>query len=132
MIGQRLRMLRKEAKITQDELGARLGTTRSVICSYETNAINPPYNKMKALADIFDVSVGYLNGETNIRKEVVVDDSDIAEHLKKTIDILSNVDYQVNFDGVEMTIEQRNVALEQLNQTVRYIKLLEQLKPDNK
>lgn len=62
MIGERLKMLRKDKGITQKELADILGVQKSTISQYETN-VNDPSDKSKLLiAKYFNVSVDYLIG----------------------------------------------------------------------
>lgn len=58
----RLKYLRKDAKMTQQELGAKIGVKVPSISKYESGSSIPPYNKVVALAELFDVSTDYLLG----------------------------------------------------------------------
>ena len=64
----RLRSLRKENNITQQELANKFFITKSAVSKYE-NGVNTPENKLlQELASFFDVSVDYLLGRTDNRK----------------------------------------------------------------
>ena len=56
-IGERLRALRKEAGLTQKELGERLGVSASMIGQYETNLRKPKYETLERIASVLDVSI---------------------------------------------------------------------------
>lgn len=60
-IGKRLRTLRMDRGISQDEIAKHLGIGRTTYVKYERGDINPA-RKLKALADFFGVSIDYLLG----------------------------------------------------------------------
>ena len=64
-VGARLKALRESLKISQKELGTRLGTTQSAINRYENNQSEAPYKTLLLYADIFDVSMDYIFGRTD-------------------------------------------------------------------
>ena len=64
----RLRSLRKENNITQQELANKFFITKSAVSKYE-NGVNTPENKLlQELANYFNVSVDYLLGRSDNRK----------------------------------------------------------------
>lgn len=68
MFSERLKMLRKKADITQEELAKILGVERSSIGKYEASGVIPSHNILIAIADYFGVSVDYLLGRTETEK----------------------------------------------------------------
>lgn len=64
--GHRIRALRKEAGLTQGQLGQRLDISTQVMSMYE-NGREPPYEILCNIAGIFGVSTDYLLGLTNYR-----------------------------------------------------------------
>ena len=71
-IGERVRQLRKERMITQDELGMVLGDkvtgkplSRGQISNLETGKRNFNIHQLKALADFFKVSIETLGLESD-------------------------------------------------------------------
>lgn len=60
MIGDRIKQLRTEAKMTQPELASRLSITRSTIAAYENNTRQPSFQVLIRLAEIFHVTTDYL------------------------------------------------------------------------
>ena len=64
---QRLSELRKEKKISQEELGAVIGVTRWSVLNYEAGKNRPDYEGLMALANYFKVSLDYLTGRTDER-----------------------------------------------------------------
>ena len=60
--GLRLKTLRKQASLTQQQLAAQLGVTKSVVSFYELQARSPSPEVLAKLAQIFHVSADYLLG----------------------------------------------------------------------
>ncbi len=58
----RLKQLRKEKRLTQQELSVAIGVTRRGFQKWENGESQIKSNKAKELADYFGVSVGYLLG----------------------------------------------------------------------
>ena len=69
ILGLRLKKLRKEKSMTQEELGAVLGRTKFNISNYEMGRRQPDNDTLRALAKFFDVSIDYLLGESNVRRQ---------------------------------------------------------------
>lgn len=63
--GKRVAALRKEKKMTQDELAKLLETSISVIGRYERDEMNPSIGVAKKIAGFLNTTVGYLLGETD-------------------------------------------------------------------
>lgn len=63
--GLRLKTLRKQAGLTQQQLAAQLGITKSVVSFYELQARSPSPEVLIKLTQIFHVSSDYLLGLDN-------------------------------------------------------------------
>ena len=63
--GKRMAALRKERKMTQDELAKRLSTSISVIGRYERDEMTPSIEVAKNISGYLNTTVGYLLGETD-------------------------------------------------------------------
>lgn len=63
----RLRQLRNEKEMSQEQLGKRFNVIKQTISSWETGASRPDINLACELANFFNVSTDYLLGRTNIR-----------------------------------------------------------------
>ena len=60
-MGERIRELRKEKGVTQEELGKIIGVRQSAIRKYESGMVeNIPRISIQKMADFFDVSPAYL------------------------------------------------------------------------
>lgn len=73
-IGDRIKELREEKKITQEELAKYIDTTKQTIHKYENNIVtNIPSDKIEKLSIIFSVSPAYLMGwSTNPQEDVKI------------------------------------------------------------
>ena len=61
MLGDRIKKLRKERGLTQQELGSMLGVQKSAIAKYENGRVsNLKKDTISKLAEIFQVSPNYL------------------------------------------------------------------------
>ncbi|MFV3012943.1 helix-turn-helix domain-containing protein [Clostridium botulinum] len=85
-LGYIIKKLRKENNLTQKELGDKLNVGKSTISQYENNINTPDIDIIKKISKIFDVSVDYLLGNTDIRKNDLFNGSDaINETLNKIL-----------------------------------------------
>ena len=65
-LGQRLRDLRAEKKLTQQELSDTVKIPRSTIGMYEADHRKPRFDELDTLADYFDTSLDYLLGRSDV------------------------------------------------------------------
>ena len=59
-LGEKIKKLRTEHKMTQAELADKLYVTRQAITNYERNANMPSIDVIKSMAEIFNVDLKYL------------------------------------------------------------------------
>lgn len=78
--GFRLKELRTQAKLTQQQLAQRIGITKSVVSFYELQERAPSPEVLIKLAGVFHVSTDYLLGLD--KKETIdisgIDSEDVA------------------------------------------------------
>ena len=74
LIGKRIKDLRTQRKLSQQELGDLLGVTKVSVCGYENGSRTPSLDTFKVIADEFGVATDYLLG-----REVVVKDEETGE-----------------------------------------------------
>lgn len=65
--GTRLKQLRTEHKLTQEELGKKINVSKASISLYEKNLREPSKDSLVTLANFFNVSTDYLLGNTTDR-----------------------------------------------------------------
>ena len=61
----RLRDLREDADLTQDELVQVLGMPKTTYTNYEQGKREPPFSLIIRLAVMYNVSIDYIAGLTN-------------------------------------------------------------------
>ena len=66
MFQERLKELRKLKKLSQDDLGKAINVSGRTISYFESGERTPSPEILSNLADIFDVSIDYLIGRTNL------------------------------------------------------------------
>mgnify|MGYP005787230963 CR=1 FL=1 len=71
-IGERLRILRKEQCITQQQLADQAGISRSNINTWESGKSLPLPDGLIALADCFGCSIDYLLGRETEEGSVII------------------------------------------------------------
>lgn len=70
--GDRLRALRQELGLSQEEVAKKLGISRPAYVNYEQGK-SRPVRKLKELSDIFNASTDYILGRTDIRHHLLGD-----------------------------------------------------------
>lgn len=66
-MGNKLKSLRIEKKLTQKQVADQIGLAISAVSSYESGSRYPSYDVLVRLAHIFHVSTDYLLGMTDKR-----------------------------------------------------------------
>lgn len=61
-VGERIQIARKNAGLTQKELGAKLGVSYQGIAQWENNMRNPKIGSLQRIAAALDIPVGELLG----------------------------------------------------------------------
>ncbi len=69
IFGKRLKQLREEKQLYQEEMARITGADRSTVAKWETTSSMPNAETLDLLATYFNVSVDYLLGRTNARHE---------------------------------------------------------------
>lgn len=69
ILGQRIKELREEQNLTQEDLAKKLGISKSAIGMYETNKRQPDTVTKEALADLFNVDMDYLYGRSEVKNK---------------------------------------------------------------
>ena len=64
-LGERLRKLRIENHLRQDQVARLVNVEKSSISMYETGMRQPSYATLVRLANVFNVTTDYLLGRTN-------------------------------------------------------------------
>lgn len=111
--GQRLRELRAEKKMRQEDLANVLKVHRATVGKYETNERSPDKETLQLLADYFNVSIDYLLGRTDIRNAY--------ESPKDSSTVIEEVDDKLLRDIAKIY---KNLSPEEQKELARYAKYL--------
>lgn len=76
----RIKELRIEKRLFQSDVAKYIGKSERIVGFYETGERDPNTDTLLKLSELFDVSVDYLLGKTDVKNSKVVslDDIDIA------------------------------------------------------
>jgi transcriptional regulator with XRE-family HTH domain len=80
-IGDKISALRKQKELSQTDLGKAAGVSREIIGRYERNEVLPSIEVAAKIADVLEVSLDYLAGNS---KKAAVD--------KKTMKLIHDIE----------------------------------------
>ncbi|MBQ0735246.1 helix-turn-helix domain-containing protein [Aquimarina celericrescens] len=96
-LGEQITKLRKQKKLSQNDLGKKVGTSGDIIGRYERDEVKPSIEVASKIADVLEVSLDFLIGKVAVEvdhqllKRVIevqqMDDND-KEHILYTLDAL--------------------------------------------
>ena len=107
MFQERIKELRKKAKLTQKQVAEKLDMPQSLYSNLERGIKQANQKRLKQFSDFYDVSTDYLLGNTDIKSRTLETD------LNKTLDTVRS------FDGKPMTDSDREVIREILKRRQR-------------
>lgn len=91
-IGKKIRDLRVNANMTQQNLADKLHKTTLTVRKYELNQISPPINVLCEIAEIFSKPIVYFFDETHISNENNIESSVLKDMLSSS----KHIDYLVD------------------------------------
>ena len=71
-VGERIKIAREAAGMTQEQLGRMLGVTGVSVMRYEKNTRQPRMEQLREIADVLGVTVGYLLGYESIQSSSLI------------------------------------------------------------
>lgn len=96
----RIKQLRMERGLSQDQLAALLGISRSAVGMYETGKREPDLETCEAIADIFNIDMDYLTGRSDTEKtHLTITDTD------PRLDELTRNARQLNAQGLQKLVD---------------------------
>lgn len=101
MLGERIANLRKERKISQEELADVLNTSRQAISKWEREESDPDIDRLKDLAVYFGVSVDYLLGYDLESTSV----NNFIERIKENIE---NKKLDISIDEIRLIVSKNS------------------------
>lgn len=81
MIGQRIRELRKEHNLTQQQFAALLNLNDSTISLYENEKREPEFHTLVKIADYFNVTVDWLLGRVDNKNIAIIENEYVPKDL---------------------------------------------------
>ncbi len=78
-LGQHITKLRKQLKLSQSDLGKKVGTSGDIIGRYERDEVKPSIEVASKIADVLDVSLDFLLGKVKVEVD--------SQLLKRVIEV---------------------------------------------
>lgn len=107
--GERLRALRKEAHLTQQQVADILRIHRTTYTKYETGVVAPDQQGLLELAKLFEVSVDYLLGHGAVHSEVA-EKKGVEMDLTLQEQMLVQMFRQMNYTEQQQLVKQAGDA----------------------
>ncbi|AIW31017.1 MULTISPECIES: helix-turn-helix domain-containing protein [Bacillus] len=113
MLSKRLKICRKQKKLTQTELAEKVKTTKGTISNYENGHSSPSNEMLRDLADALDTTTDYLLGRVDNHSSVIKETSEFEQAF-------GDDDLQLAFR------EARDFSEESQKQAIDFIKYLKE------
>ncbi|AMA53326.1 helix-turn-helix domain-containing protein [Bacillus inaquosorum] len=122
-VGQRIKAIRKERKLTQVQLADKANLSRSYLADIERDRYNPSLSTLESVASALGVQVSAIVGEENLIKEEPAEynakeEKDIAKRMEEIRRDLENSD-GLSFSGEPMSPEAIESLMEAMEHIVR-------------
>lgn len=127
-LAKRIKKLRSEKGITQQQLADKIGVSRATVAGYESRGKEPPYDTLQKIANYFNVSTDYLLGNTEEKspadkiKKALTDDPELSDAWEK---ISQREDLQLLFK------QTKDMDKSSIRQVIRIIKAIEDEESNN-
>ena len=125
----RLRQLRLEANMTQDELSKKIGIIRSTISAYENGRLDMNSATLKKLSKLFNATIDYILGNSD-QRYIDLEDMDVEKQLKQLINYIETSEH-IKFKNVTQTKEKQYYIEKYLKNSLSYLEELTE-NSDNK
>ena len=100
--GNRIVHLRERRGLTQEDLAAKLGISRSALSHYEKDRRQPDFETLKKIANFFNVSIDYLLNQIDDPVTPVKDIKQFISSLELSDKALLEK-FQFTIDGKQLT-----------------------------
>lgn len=91
MLSEQLKKLRRQKKLTQEQVANHLHVATSTYSLWEQGRNEPDIKKLQELADFFDVTVDYLLGRESLTSTQEQTIKNTLERLEKLTQQLKNI-----------------------------------------
>lgn len=93
-ISKRIKKIREEEKLTQEEMAKMLGVSRAAIAKWETDKGLPDISNLIQISEVFSISLDELIlGNDKVKRKVVLDSEAKKWHYLVTLFLLSIIVY---------------------------------------
>ena len=119
MFGKRLKKLREEKELTQEQLGKLVNLSQQTIGHYEVNRAKPDLETIQRLAEVFNVTTDYLLGHNTPEQKIknaLSGDPELSEFWNE---LSQREDLKILFK------QTRDMSPEAIKRIIRYIKMVE-------
>lgn len=110
LIGEKIKELRKNSKITQEQLGNAIGVSKMAISYFEKGKKSPGRESLEKIADYFGVTTDYLLGRSEDPELNEEEDNVVSEEGKNIMSLIES-----------LPEDERKKAWEQLEMYVTYM-----------
>lgn len=110
MIGEKIKELRKNSKMTQEQLGDAIGVSKMAISYFEKGKKSPGRESLEKIADYFGVTTDYLLGRSADPELNEDEDKIVSKEGKNIMAIIES-----------LPEDERKKAWEQLEMYVNYM-----------
>ncbi len=86
-LNERIKELREQKELSQEQLSIILGTKRATLGNWETGRAEPDTTMIQKIADYFNVSIDYLMGRSSNREGSIMQSGD------KTYTVVGSSDF---------------------------------------
>ncbi|WP_433748331.1 helix-turn-helix domain-containing protein [Paenibacillus amylolyticus] len=82
-LGSKLKKARENKRLTQQEVANKLGVSNGAISGYERSYRDPDTETLKKLADLYEVSLDWLNGRDEKEGEYTLPEEIISKVIRE-------------------------------------------------
>ncbi len=93
-IMNKIKLLRNEFNMSQEELASKLNLSKGIISLYENGDRKPSLEVLFKLSEIFDCSIDYLVGKSDIKKPEGIKNTKITNNSGLDTNGLDENDFQ--------------------------------------
>ena len=85
-VGEKIKMIRCKLDLSQERFGMKIGVTGKAISAYETGRAQPPIKIVKAIAEVFNTPILYLNDSEKMKlKESILKIKTFVEEIESVV-----------------------------------------------
>lgn len=110
-IGYKIKQLRKQRKITQQQLAETIGKSYSIVQKYENDLVTPPWDSLTKIASAYNITISELIdgvdmwADTNAQSEFELNDQ-VREDTLNKLDRLNQLGKEKALDYITDLSEQ--------------------------